>query len=199
MSLAVSESWYERWEEVIDTVVGGSDNKIQSCRMWGWMVTQRYLVNSVNIPCLFFLPLPSFLMFQFLGSCVLLTLVRLTSLPLCAFEQAIYGVIISLGLALGVLLIATMNWIISVLAFVNIIGVTCAVFATMVAAGWSIGILEAICMIIIVGMSIDYTVHLIHSYTNSTSPDRNSKNRFKHNHCLFLVRKIPCVAINSNI
>jgi multidrug efflux pump subunit AcrB len=42
-------------------------------------------------------------------------------------------------------------------------------------AGWKISILESICMIVVVGMAVDYTVHLMHSYNETSSPKRFEK------------------------
>ena len=42
-------------------------------------------------------------------------------------------------------------------------------------AGWSFGILESICVTILVGLIVDYVVHMGMSYLESPSPDRRSR------------------------
>jgi len=43
-----------------------------------------------------------------------------------------------------------------------------SVVGTMVALGWSLGSIEAILISIVAGFSVDYVVHLAHSYNNSS-------------------------------
>lgn len=38
--------------------------------------------------------------------------------------------------------------------------------------GWDVDFLGSICLIIVIGLSVDYTVHLCHSYTHCASVDR---------------------------
>jgi hypothetical protein len=85
------------------------------------------------------------------------------------------GVIFSLVFAFVILLISTNNVIITLMSFSAILGIVMTVFLTMVLAGWEVSILESVCLIIIVGMSIDYTVHLMHSYRHATAPTRVAK------------------------
>jgi predicted RND superfamily exporter protein len=78
------------------------------------------------------------------------------------------GVIFSLAFAFAILLVSTNNLVITLMSFSAILGIVMTVFLSMVLAGWEVSILESVCLIIIVGMSIDYTVHLMHSYRYST-------------------------------
>merc|ERR1711924_348309 len=74
------------------------------------------------------------------------------------------GILGSLGLAWVVLIVSTSNFLVSVMAMSSIIGIMVTCFGIMALAGWTISILESICLIIVVGMAVDYTVHLMHSY-----------------------------------
>ena len=78
-------------------------------------------------------------------------------------RTAVVGVITSLLLALVVLVVSTSNWLISLLAMSSIFCIMATVFGMMAFAQWKISILESICMIVVVGMSVDYTVHLVSS------------------------------------
>lgn len=90
-------------------------------------------------------------------------------------SSSIKGIVFSLSLALVVLLVATGNLAITCLAMSSILGIMVTVFLTMVALGWQISVLESISMIIVVGMSVDYTVHLMHSYNEAPYESRLQK------------------------
>lgn len=51
------------------------------------------------------------------------------------------------------------------------------VFMTMVILGMKISVLESVSMIVVVGMSVDYTVHLMHSYHESSESTRFGRAR----------------------
>ena len=93
------------------------------------------------------------------------------------FRSCAEGIGVSLALAAIVLLIANSNWITMLLAMTSIVGIMCASFGGMAAMGWQISILEAICLIIAVGMAVDYTVHLMHAYNDSPNASSFAKAR----------------------
>jgi predicted RND superfamily exporter protein len=90
-------------------------------------------------------------------------------------EGLFRGVSISLGVSLIVLLIATGNFIVSLLAFVSLVGIVFCTLGCMWIYGWSIGIIESICAVLSVGFAIDFTVHLGISYVER-KPDMTSYN-----------------------
>jgi predicted RND superfamily exporter protein len=45
----------------------------------------------------------------------------------------------------------------------------------MAAAGWEMGIGETICIIVVIGVSVDYSVHLAHAYNHSAAATRQEK------------------------
>lgn len=78
-----------------------------------------------------------------------------------ALESSILGI----GIAFTVLLLATRVFHIAFFATLSITCVLCSVTGTMVLAGWTIGTIESVLITILAGFSIDYVVHLAHSYT----------------------------------
>ena len=93
-------------------------------------------------------------------------------------DSTMVGVTISLIFAATVLVVANMNYIIAGLAMLTIIGVISLVSLMMVVLDWSIDFLGSVCLIVVIGLSVDYTVHLCHSYTHSpltTSFDRTKQ------------------------
>jgi predicted RND superfamily exporter protein len=55
-----------------------------------------------------------------------------------------------------------------------------AVVGTMVMIGWTLGVIESICITIVVGLSVDYTIHLCHIFASSTGMHTTRSNRKKH-------------------
>ena len=78
-----------------------------------------------------------------------------------AFESSLLGI----GIAFTVLLLATRVFHIALFATMSISCVLISVTGTMVLAGWTIGTIESVLITILAGFSIDYVVHLAHSYT----------------------------------
>ena len=50
-----------------------------------------------------------------------------------------------------------------------------SVISIMFLKGWEIGISESIAMVILIGFSVDYVVHLSADYMHSAHPSRNHK------------------------
>eukprot|EP00928_Gymnodinium_smaydae_P091345 TRINITY_DN7505_c0_g1_i1.p1 TRINITY_DN7505_c0_g1~~TRINITY_DN7505_c0_g1_i1.p1 ORF type:complete len:1210 (+),score=152.69 TRINITY_DN7505_c0_g1_i1:49-3678(+) len=92
-------------------------------------------------------------------------------------KSAILGVCMSLLIAGVVMLIATRNWRTSLLGFVNVVAVTAIFLGLMPLFGWSLGEYECIFVIACVGLSVDYTLHMMHSYNHATSVSRLERSR----------------------
>jgi hypothetical protein len=105
-------------------------------------------------------------------------------------EEMIIGVVGSVGscavLSWLVLAVGTANWILATFAVGTIMSIIVQVMGTLV---WfnnpiyqlgpgSLGIIETIGLSIAVGMSVDYTVHIVNAYNNCPSPDRESRIRY---------------------
>jgi len=76
---------------------------------------------------------------------------------------------------LQVLLLATGNLLVSLYAILTIFLVVISLLGTCNAIGWQLGISEAIAGTIVIGLAVDYTVHLGHVYTEATLHTREGK------------------------
>merc|ERR1719244_258051 len=92
--------------------------------------------------------------------------------------SALQGIAIALPIALVVLLISTRNWIISIFAIMDIIGVIVCELGFMYAAGWKFGFIESLSLVMAIGFSIDYVVHLANSYLESAAEGRFDRMSF---------------------
>jgi hypothetical protein len=92
-------------------------------------------------------------------------------------KGAIMGVFLSLIVALVVLVLTTANWWTSLMGIGNIIAVVIMLLGFFPIFGWSLGENECIFMIAAVGLSVDYTVHLLHAYNHADSEVRKEKAR----------------------
>jgi len=93
-------------------------------------------------------------------------------------ESAIRGVAIAGPCALGCLIISTQNWIVSIFAISSIACIVVTELAFMKLMGWELGIAESIAVIIMIGFSVDYVVHLGNAYVESHEKDRNDKIKY---------------------
>eukprot|EP01123_Difflugia_compressa_P013617 TRINITY_DN640_c1_g1_i1.p1 TRINITY_DN640_c1_g1~~TRINITY_DN640_c1_g1_i1.p1 ORF type:complete len:380 (-),score=48.66 TRINITY_DN640_c1_g1_i1:47-1186(-) len=81
-------------------------------------------------------------------------------------STAIFGVCTSLVVAIIVLIIATMNIVMSIYAIFSIILVLMVLTCFVYLSGYAFGLLESVAFTIVVGFSIDYSVHLGIAYMN---------------------------------
>jgi len=79
-------------------------------------------------------------------------------------RSAIISGFIGLGIAFVVLIISTRLFHIAMLATLSISCVLVSVLGIIVMLGWQLGSVEAILISIVTGFSVDYVVHLAHSY-----------------------------------
>merc|ERR1711904_668201 len=84
-----------------------------------------------------------------------------------------------LALAWLILCIATTNWMISSIALACILVILFLCGGMIAMAGWSLGIFEAIGLIIVVGLAVDYSVHICHSYNEARFIDGAPATRFQ--------------------
>ena len=56
--------------------------------------------------------------------------------------------------------------------------ITTVVFGFLTFSGWGLGLLEGILVVLVIGFSVDYTVHLSDSYKACTAPTRYEKVQF---------------------
>jgi len=88
------------------------------------------------------------------------------------------GAGLAIPLAFVVLLISTRNWIVSIFAVLDIIGVILCEVATMYISGWQFGVIECISVIIVIGFSVDYVVHIANAYLESKGDTRFERMSF---------------------
>eukprot|EP00928_Gymnodinium_smaydae_P032963 TRINITY_DN23744_c0_g2_i3.p1 TRINITY_DN23744_c0_g2~~TRINITY_DN23744_c0_g2_i3.p1 ORF type:complete len:1014 (+),score=160.44 TRINITY_DN23744_c0_g2_i3:2369-5410(+) len=92
-------------------------------------------------------------------------------------KSAIMGATMSLLIAFIVILIASRNWRTSLVGFWNVLAITVMFMGVMPMLGWSLGEYECIFVIACVGLSVDYTLHLLHAYNHSTFDLRLDRSR----------------------
>jgi len=73
----------------------------------------------------------------------------------------------AIAFAFLILLIATQNIILAILAIVCVAVVILSVVGIMVLKGWELGVSESISVVIMIGLSVDYVVHLAADYKHS--------------------------------
>ena len=81
-------------------------------------------------------------------------------------------------LAFVILIVSTQNWIISIFAVFDIIGIMLCELSIMQLLGWKFGVSECVAIVIIIGFSVDYVVHLANAYLESQAEDRHGRLSF---------------------
>lgn len=94
-----------------------------------------------------------------------------------AVNGVIYGVVISSVIALVCLLIFTSNFLVALLAIFSQIATMFSTLAMYWLAGWTMGVIEAISITVLVGLSIDYFFHLAEAYSVSGDYGRRERTR----------------------
>lgn len=89
---------------------------------------------------------------------------------------------IALGCAAAVILFSSQSFVLTFFCTLTIGYVLTSVTATLVAMGWTLGFLESICFAILIGVSVDFVIHLGHAY--STAAEGNADRGFRARHAL---------------
>lgn len=92
-------------------------------------------------------------------------------------KNAIYGIAIGVCLAFPILTIATGNIITGALATFAMCCSTVSVIGVIPLGGWKLGVLVSLNMCMVVGLTVDYVVHLAEGYTLSLHHDRLNRVR----------------------
>jgi len=79
-------------------------------------------------------------------------------------SAAIQGMVVSLVVTALILALVTFNWILALIGLVNITIITGIFLGIMPLIPWELGSSECIFLIAVVGLAVDYTVHLLHAY-----------------------------------
>ena len=92
-------------------------------------------------------------------------------------KEAFIGIGLSLFLSLIVLITATNNWIMSLMSVITIFCIVTCVIGFTVIMQWKLGVIEAIIFVMVVGMSVDYVVHLSEAYLHSNKNTRFNRSK----------------------
>lgn len=106
---------------------------------------------------------------------------------------------IGLLLALIVLVIATTNVIVGILATFTIAMITCSVLATITLLGWKLGVLESLNMTLVVGLSVDYVVHLAEGYMELEGGNRLQRTKHALGHVGISVVSGACSTLGASV
>ena len=90
-------------------------------------------------------------------------------------DGAIQGIFIAMLFAFIILLIATQNLTQSIISISCVSGIIISVVAIMQIKGWELGISESVCVVILIGFSVDYVIHLSSDYMHSPCVSRHEK------------------------
>eukprot|EP01094_Clydonella_sp_ATCC50884_P002963 TRINITY_DN1227_c0_g1_i1.p1 TRINITY_DN1227_c0_g1~~TRINITY_DN1227_c0_g1_i1.p1 ORF type:complete len:465 (+),score=90.80 TRINITY_DN1227_c0_g1_i1:101-1495(+) len=97
------------------------------------------------------------------------------------FRQALVGMFVALPIAFAIMLVFTLNIIVCLYATIAMLAVVCAVLMFFVATGWDIGVMESIASILVVGLSVDASVHLANAYVEAPVKTRLKRMRYALN------------------
>lgn len=106
-------------------------------------------------------------------------------------KAAVLGILLSLLISFIVLIITTLNYWVALLGLTNIAAISVVFLGMMPIIDWSLGENECIFLIAVVGLSVDYTVHLLHSY-NHGPPGREAR-------CKHALAEMGISVVNSSV
>lgn len=95
-------------------------------------------------------------------------------------SNAIQGIGFSILLSFIILIITSMNLYISLIAVTHILLIILTLLSMINFYGWSLGLIESTCVIVFVGISFDYVVHICHSYNHSLYQTRKKRMDFAY-------------------
>lgn len=93
-------------------------------------------------------------------------------------DSAQQGVLIAIIFAFMILTIVTCNMLIAFLAILSVGMIMVSVIAVMVYQGWEMGVSESVSVVMLIGLSVDYIVHLAQAYKRSVASHRSAKTKF---------------------
>merc|ERR1712159_549421 len=107
-------------------------------------------------------------------------------------SEAFVGMALALGFASIVLLIATRNIVVALCAIACIGSIVSSVMAFMFLLGWKLGVLEALVLVMVIGLSVDYVVHMADAYLEAPASDRLNRTKF-------MLAKMGAAVINGGV
>ena len=90
-------------------------------------------------------------------------------------SSAIQGIVIAMVFAFIVLLLATKNLVQASVSLLCVAIIIVWVVGIMVMKGWQLGVSESISVVILIGFSVDYVIHLSADYMHSSFQSRHDK------------------------
>ena len=90
-------------------------------------------------------------------------------------RNTIQGIIIAIFFAFLILMVATRNYIVSLMSIACVTMVVVSIVGIMHMNGQQLGTAESISIVILIGFSVDYTVHLAADYVHSAYEKREDK------------------------
>jgi len=82
-------------------------------------------------------------------------------------DGLLFGLSLAMPVAFVVLCMATQNLILAFLAIITIGLIVASVLGTAFLLGWHLGIKESVAGVVVIGFSVDYTIHLGHMYDHA--------------------------------
>merc|ERR1712166_1647763 len=93
-------------------------------------------------------------------------------LELTLNRSVVFGIGVSLAIAFVIIVLTTNDVLLSLMSVFTIGAIVVSLMANIVWLGWSISVVESICLTILVGLSVDYTIHIANSWRESSERDR---------------------------
>ena len=90
-------------------------------------------------------------------------------------DQAISGIALTMVFVFIVLFIVTRNFVQALISVFCVGVIILSVLTVIVFKGWEFGIAESIGVVIIIGLSVDYVIHLSAAYIHTPFNDRNAR------------------------
>lgn len=109
------------------------------------------------------------------------------------------GIVIGLCLALVILVVATTNLAVGVLATLIIAMITCSVLGVITMIGWKLGPLESLNLTLVVGLAVDYVVHLAEGYMELKHDKREANVQHTLSHVGISILSGACTTLGASI
>ncbi|XP_064604053.1 protein dispatched homolog 3-like [Liolophura sinensis] len=114
-------------------------------------------------------------------------------------RNAVQGIIIGICLAFPILVLATQNLVLGFLATLTICCITVTVVGLIPMVGWKLGVLESLNLSLVVGLAVDYVVHLAEGYHISACSDRAGRVRDMLDHVGVSVISGACTTLGASL
>lgn len=90
-------------------------------------------------------------------------------------EDSINGVIIAAAFCFIILLFSSQNVVITILGILCLFSIFVSLLALMKVLDWKLGLTEILLLVVIMGLSVDNTIHIAHDYTQAPQFNRAGK------------------------